>query len=94
MEHAGDTTIDGVQVEINGEENILALMPKAGTELPVFCHHGKCLLYGGAGPGPWGCLPGVPPGPHTDSRGLFQVFGFGIAAKPPKKLDSAENCPL
>ena len=39
-------TIDGIPVEINGEENILALIYKAGIELPTLCHHGKLSLYG------------------------------------------------
>ncbi|MDR2070674.1 MAG: [FeFe] hydrogenase, group A [Treponema sp.] len=39
-------TIDGIPVEINGEKNILALIRKAGIELPTFCYHSELSIYG------------------------------------------------
>lgn len=46
MKNAEYMTIDGIPVEINGEESILALIYKAGIELPTLCHHGEIPLYG------------------------------------------------
>jgi NADH-quinone oxidoreductase subunit G len=39
-------TIDGIPVAIEGEENILALIHKAGIELPTFCYHSELSLHG------------------------------------------------
>jgi NADH-quinone oxidoreductase subunit G len=39
-------TIDGIPVEIGGEQNILALIRKAGIELPAFCYHSELSVYG------------------------------------------------
>jgi NADH-quinone oxidoreductase subunit G len=39
-------TIDGIPVEINGEKNILALIRKAGIDLPTFCYHSELSIYG------------------------------------------------
>lgn len=46
MKNAEYLTIDGIPVEIEGEESILALIYKAGIELPTLCHHGEMPLYG------------------------------------------------
>jgi NADH-quinone oxidoreductase subunit G len=42
----GFITIDGIPVEIGGEKNILALIRKAGIELPTFCYHSELSVYG------------------------------------------------
>jgi NADH-quinone oxidoreductase subunit G len=39
-------TIDGIPVEIGGEKNILALIRKAGIDLPTFCYHSELSIYG------------------------------------------------
>lgn len=39
-------TIDGITVEIRGEESILALMYREGLELPTLCNNGELPLYG------------------------------------------------
>ena len=39
-------TVDGIPVEIEGEKNVLALIRKAGIELPVFCYHSELSIYG------------------------------------------------
>ncbi|MDR1248954.1 MAG: [FeFe] hydrogenase, group A [Treponema sp.] len=39
-------TIDGIPVEIEGEKNILALIRKAGIDLPTFCYHSELSIYG------------------------------------------------
>ncbi|MDR3122780.1 MAG: [FeFe] hydrogenase, group A [Treponema sp.] len=39
-------TIDGALVEINGEKNLLALIRKAGIDLPTFCYHSELSIYG------------------------------------------------
>ena len=39
-------TIDGKSVPIEGEKNILALIRKAGIDLPTFCYHSELSVYG------------------------------------------------
>ncbi len=39
-------TIDGICVPIEGEKNILALIRKAGIDLPTFCYHSELSVYG------------------------------------------------
>lgn len=39
-------TIDGRCVPIEGEKNILALIRKAGIDLPTFCYHSELSVYG------------------------------------------------
>jgi NADH-quinone oxidoreductase subunit G len=39
-------TIDEIPVKIEGEENILALIRKAGIDLPTFCYHSELSIYG------------------------------------------------
>ncbi|MDR0377167.1 MAG: [FeFe] hydrogenase, group A [Spirochaetaceae bacterium] len=39
-------TIDGIPVEIDGETNILALIRKAGIDIPTFCYHSELSVYG------------------------------------------------
>jgi len=39
-------TVDGIQVEINGERNILEVLRKNGTKLPTFCYHSELSIYG------------------------------------------------
>jgi NADH-quinone oxidoreductase subunit G len=39
-------TIDGIPVEIRGEKNILALIRRAGIDLPTFCYHSELSIYG------------------------------------------------
>lgn len=39
-------TIDGMQVPINGERNLLELIRKADIELPTFCYHSDLSVYG------------------------------------------------
>lgn len=38
--------IDGHKVPIEGEKNILAVIRKAGIELPTFCYHSELSTYG------------------------------------------------
>ena len=38
--------IDGKSVPIEGEKNILALIRKAGIDLPTFCYHSELSVYG------------------------------------------------
>lgn len=38
--------IDGVQVELEGEKNILAVIRKAGIDVPTFCYHSELSVYG------------------------------------------------
>lgn len=38
--------IDGVEVNYNGEKNLLELARKAGVELPTFCYHSELSVYG------------------------------------------------
>ncbi len=39
-------TIDGVEVEINGERNILEVARKAGIDIPAFCYDPELSIYG------------------------------------------------
>lgn len=39
-------TIDGREVPIEGEKNILSLIRKIGIELPTFCYHSDLSVYG------------------------------------------------
>jgi NADH-quinone oxidoreductase subunit G len=39
-------TIDGRQVPIEGERNILEMIRKAGIDLPTFCYHSELSVYG------------------------------------------------
>ena len=39
-------TIDGMQVPIEGEKNILSLIRKAGIDIPTFCYHSDLSIYG------------------------------------------------
>jgi len=39
-------TIDGRQVPIEGERNLLELIRKSGIELPTFCYHSELSVYG------------------------------------------------
>jgi NADH-quinone oxidoreductase subunit G len=38
--------IDGIEVPINGERNLLELIRKAGIDLPTFCYHSDLSVYG------------------------------------------------
>jgi NADH-quinone oxidoreductase subunit G len=38
--------IDGIQVELEGEKNILDVIRKAGIDLPTFCYHSELSVYG------------------------------------------------
>ena len=38
--------IDNMPVEIEGEKNILAVIRKAGIDLPTFCYHSELSVYG------------------------------------------------
>lgn len=39
-------TVDGLQVPIEGERNLLELIRKAGIDLPTFCYHSELSVYG------------------------------------------------
>ena len=39
-------TVNGVQVEIQGERNLLEVIRKTGIELPTFCYHSELSVYG------------------------------------------------
>lgn len=42
----GTMIIDGQQIEFTDEKNILAVIRKAGIELPTFCYHSELSVYG------------------------------------------------
>ncbi len=46
MEQKAYLTIDDMPVEINGEQNLLQLIRKAGIKLPTFCYHSELSIYG------------------------------------------------
>jgi len=39
-------TIDGKQVRLEGEPNLLELIRKAGIDIPTFCYHSELSVYG------------------------------------------------
>ena len=39
-------TVDGVPVRIEGERNLLEVISKVGTIMPVFCYHSYLSIYG------------------------------------------------
>ncbi|GHT27019.1 iron hydrogenase [Planctomycetales bacterium] len=39
-------TINGVQVPINGERNLLEVARKSGIDIPTFCYHSDLSIYG------------------------------------------------
>ena len=39
-------TLDGREVPLNGERNLLELIRKAGIDLPTFCYHSDLSVYG------------------------------------------------
>ncbi|MGE5609187.1 MAG: [FeFe] hydrogenase, group A [Bacillota bacterium] len=43
---AATLTIDGIQVPIEGERNLLELIRKANIDLPTFCYHSDLSVYG------------------------------------------------
>jgi NADH-quinone oxidoreductase subunit G len=45
-DNARTLTIDGRQVRINGERNLLELIRRVGIELPTFCYHSDLSVYG------------------------------------------------
>ena len=38
--------IDGIEVPIDGERNLLELIRKADIDLPTFCYHSNLSVYG------------------------------------------------
>ena len=38
--------IDGMEVAIEGERNLLELIRKAGIDVPTFCYHSELSIYG------------------------------------------------
>jgi NADH-quinone oxidoreductase subunit G len=46
MRTKATVTIDGREVAINGERNLLEVIRKAGIELPTFCYHSDLSVYG------------------------------------------------
>ncbi len=39
-------TINGIQVPINGERNLLEIARKIGIDIPTFCYHSELSIYG------------------------------------------------
>jgi len=46
MENQKYMQINGIQVPINGEKNVLEVIRKANIELPTFCYHSELSIYG------------------------------------------------
>ena len=42
----GFVTVDGIKVPIEGEKNLLAVIRKAGIDIPTFCYHSHLSTYG------------------------------------------------
>jgi NADH-quinone oxidoreductase subunit G len=43
---SGYVTVDDLKVPIEGEKNLLALIRKAGIDIPTFCYHSSLSTYG------------------------------------------------
>ena len=46
MENKQFMTVDGIQVEINGEKNLLEVIRKIGIQMPTFCYYSELSVYG------------------------------------------------
>ncbi|NQS76531.1 MAG: 4Fe-4S dicluster domain-containing protein [Peptococcaceae bacterium] len=46
MSRNGTLIIDGLEIEIQEEKNLLELIHKAGINLPTFCYHSELSVYG------------------------------------------------
>lgn len=46
MENKGYIYIDGIEIPIENEKNVLQLVRKANIELPTFCYHSELSVYG------------------------------------------------
>ena len=42
----GTMYIDGQRVEFDGEKNVLAVIRKAGIDMPTFCYNSELSTYG------------------------------------------------
>ena len=42
----GIMIIDGVRVPFDGEKNVLAVVRKAGIDIPTFCYYSDLSVYG------------------------------------------------
>ena len=45
--------IDGQRVPFDGEKNVLAVIRKAGIDMPTFCYYSELSVYGAAGCAWW-----------------------------------------
>lgn len=39
-------TVDGIQIPLSGEKNLLEVIRKSGVDLPTFCYHSNLSVYG------------------------------------------------
>ena len=39
-------TVDGIQIPLSGEKNLLEVIRKSGIDLPTFCYHSNLSVYG------------------------------------------------
>jgi NADH-quinone oxidoreductase subunit G len=46
MSSSGFVTIDGREIPIEGERNLLEVIRKAGIDIPTFCYHSDLSVYG------------------------------------------------
>ena len=46
MDKKNFVIVNGREVEINGERNLLELIRKIGIEIPTFCYHSELSIYG------------------------------------------------
>lgn len=46
MNNNGFVTIDGKEIPIEGERNLLEVIRKAGIDIPTFCYHSDLSVYG------------------------------------------------
>jgi NADH-quinone oxidoreductase subunit G len=46
MDTVRSMIVDGMEVPINGERNLLEVVRKGGIEIPTFCYHSELSIYG------------------------------------------------
>jgi len=46
MNKKGSITVNGTRVPLEGEKNLLAVIRKAGIQMPTFCYHSELSVYG------------------------------------------------
>lgn len=89
MDTKNTAKINGMDIELNGERNLLELCHKAGIDIPTFCYHSELSIYGACrlclveveGMGIMASCSTVPsPGMviHTDTKAVREIRRINV----------------